>query len=400
MYNIRILYILLSLVGHQAVKLAFYTSALTIFFRRFCRANSLTRTKDAQQDVIELGQKRQEELIHALKAVHVSRSKSIFLKDSLTTKDEKVIFCELSEVQKRIYTNILMIPDYILLHTSSAPCDCGVNRAFFSNYKKLEGRRNEQIQYYRMHKDDIVSRKKCCHAAPWAPEGKPNIDPDAVLWRAQHFNDELCEKCPTCTFLPALQKLYKVSSHPSLLQVEKRPDACAEGSKERADIEKKLEFARVALTPAILEMLPGNSYYRRDCIMNDHLSLSGKMRVLDFCLEMFKSNDRVLLFSHSTTTLNLIEQYVKARGHSYLRLDGSTPTKSRQALIDKFQNDSMIFLFLISTKAGGLGLNLTAANKVIIFDVSWNPSYDAQAQDRAFRQVVCIFYALIVSPGH
>lgn len=68
-----------------------------------------------------------------------------------------------------------------------------------------------------------------------------------------------------------------------------------------------------------------------------------------------------------------------------MRLDGSTQTKKRQSLIDKFQEDDEIFLFLISTKAGGMGLNLTAANKVIIFDVDWNPSLDEQAQDRAYR---------------
>jgi len=83
--------------------------------------------------------------------------------------------------------------------------------------------------------------------------------------------------------------------------------------------------------------------------------------------------------------LDLIENCVKARGYKFLRLDGSTSTKKRQTLVDNFQKDDSYKAFLISTKAGGLGLNLTAANKVIIFDVNWNPSYDEQAQDRAFR---------------
>ena len=92
-----------------------------------------------------------------------------------------------------------------------------------------------------------------------------------------------------------------------------------------------------------------------------------------------------MIFSYSTKTLDLIENCVKAHGYRFLRLDGSTSTRKRQALVDKFQNDDSFKAFLISTKAGGLGLNLTAANKVIIFDVNWNPSYDEQAQDRAFR---------------
>lgn len=92
-----------------------------------------------------------------------------------------------------------------------------------------------------------------------------------------------------------------------------------------------------------------------------------------------------MIFSYSTKTLDLIENCVKAHGYRFLRLDGSTNTRKRQTLVDKFQNDDSYKAFLISTKAGGLGLNLTAANKVIIFDVNWNPSYDEQAQDRAFR---------------
>ena len=110
------------------------------------------------------------------------------------------------------------------------------------------------------------------------------------------------------------------------------------------------------------------------------------IQIIDYCLHKFNQrSDRVLIFSYSTKTLDLIENCVKARGYKFLRLDGSTSTRKRQTLVDKFQNDDSYKAFLISTKAGGLGLNLTAANKVIIFDVNWNPSYDEQAQDRAFR---------------
>ena len=72
-----------------------------------------------------------------------------------------------------------------------------------------------------------------------------------------------------------------------------------------------------------------------------------------------KRGDRCLLFSLSTRTLDIIEKFVQSVGYNYLKLDGSTPTAKRQGLVDKFQNDNSIFLFLISTKAGGMGLNLT-----------------------------------------
>jgi len=326
----------------------------------------------------------------------LSRKKKDYLKGSLTEKDEKVVFCELTDVQKEIYRNIMSLPDYFLLRMANTPCDCGVNKAFFVNYQSLKTKK-ERLEYQRRHKKEIVPRKDCCYKIPWnslrGQPGEPDIDPKAAIWKAQHPNDEPCINaqsgkigCPTCILLPALQKLYKVSSHASLIQADKRPDKC-DSESDRSKMEKKLAFAKVAITPEILERIPGMTYFREDnSIMDDHLRLSGKMQVLDSCLEIFnRRNDRALIFSHSTATLDMIQNYVMAKGYSFLRLDGSTITRRRQVLIDKFQRDKSIFLFLISTKAGGLGINLTAANKVIVYDVSWNPSYDEQAQDRAFR---------------
>uniref|UniRef100_A0A7S1BD22 Helicase C-terminal domain-containing protein n=1 Tax=Corethron hystrix TaxID=216773 RepID=A0A7S1BD22_9STRA len=119
--------------------------------------------------------------------------------------------------------------------------------------------------------------------------------------------------------------------------------------------------------------------------MDDHPRLSGKMAALARVLRRFyRERGRVLVFSSSTTTLGLIESYVRMN-YEYLRMDGSTPTGTRQALVDEYQTNERKFCFLISTKAGGLGLNLTAANKVVIYDVSWNPTSDEQAQDRSYR---------------
>jgi len=76
---------------------------------------------------------------------------------------------------------------------------------------------------------------------------------------------------------------------------------------------------------------------------------------------------------------------VESQGFDYRRLDGSTPSEQRTHLVNEFNNDEGIFIFLISTKAGGLGLNITGANTVVVFDPTWNPSHDSQAQDRAYR---------------
>jgi SNF2 family DNA or RNA helicase len=111
--------------------------------------------------------------------------------------------------------------------------------------------------------------------------------------------------------------------------------------------------------------------------IDDHFALSGKMKVLhDLLTTIKRQRGRVLLFSFSTQTLDRIENYVKTRGHDYLRMDGSTGQKECQKMLSKFKSDDDVFVFLLSTKAMGLGLNITEANNVIIFDVDWNPSAD------------------------
>ena len=76
--------------------------------------------------------------------------------------------------------------------------------------------------------------------------------------------------------------------------------------------------------------------------------------------------------------LDVMEKYLKIRGHRYMRLDGQTPVQERQHMIDKFNKDEDIFIFILSTRAGGLGINLTAANTVILHDLDFNPYNDKQ----------------------
>lgn len=88
----------------------------------------------------------------------------------------------------------------------------------------------------------------------------------------------------------------------------------------------------------------------------------------------------MLVFSQWTRILDLLEVLLEDIGLTYLRLDGSTPVKVRQELIDTFNQDTSIPVFLLSTKAGGLGINLTAADTVILHDLDFNPENDKQAE--------------------
>lgn len=113
---------------------------------------------------------------------------------------------------------------------------------------------------------------------------------------------------------------------------------------------------------------------------------SSKFRELDRLLPQLKQNGhRTLIFSQFTMMLDIMEKYLEIRGYKYLRFDGSTAVVDRQEIIDEFTENEDIFIFLLSTKAGGLGINLIAADTVIIHDIDFNPYNDKQAEDRVHR---------------
>ncbi|KAG7036308.1 Protein CHROMATIN REMODELING 8, partial [Cucurbita argyrosperma subsp. argyrosperma] len=113
---------------------------------------------------------------------------------------------------------------------------------------------------------------------------------------------------------------------------------------------------------------------------------SGKMKVVEQVLKVWKEQGhRVLLFTQTQQMLDILERFLVGGSYTYRRMDGGTPVKQRMALIDEFNNSSEVFIFILTTKVGGLGTNLTGANRVIIFDPDWNPSTDMQARERAWR---------------
>ncbi|ONI28478.1 hypothetical protein PRUPE_1G143200 [Prunus persica] len=117
------------------------------------------------------------------------------------------------------------------------------------------------------------------------------------------------------------------------------------------------------------------------------IRLCGKLEMLDRLLPKLKATDhRVLFFSTMTRLLDVMEEYLNGKQYRYLRLDGHTSGGDRGTLIDMFNKpDSPFFIFLLSIRAGGVGVNLQAADTVIIFDTDWNPQVDLQAQARAHR---------------
>ena len=131
--------------------------------------------------------------------------------------------------------------------------------------------------------------------------------------------------------------------------------------------------------------IPGAAQYELDDATI--VEQCGKFALLDNILPKLKATGhRVLIFNQMTKTMNVLEDYFRLRDYKFLRLDGTTATEDRSEALKQYNAvDSDYFIFILSTKAGGLGLNLQSADTVILFDSDWNPQNDLQAQARAHR---------------
>ena len=152
------------------------------------------------------------------------------------------------------------------------------------------------------------------------------------------------------------------------------------------------------LTSALLASIPS------DLILTNQGST--KLRALDQLLYTLKTTttEKIVLVSNYTSTLEILEALLTSLSYPYLRLDGSTPSAKRQTFVDDFNRSpaSQCFAFLLSAKAGGVGLNLIGASRLVLFDVDWNPATDLQAMARIHRdgqKRPCIIYRFLMAGG-
>lgn len=280
---------------------------------------------DATKGELATAREKQAKLNKLKKAWMIRRTKDKVISSQLPTKTDQVVFCGLSEFQKSVFSALISHPDTKLVLRAWERCPCGKKSV----------------------------RSKCCFSQEVGTGGQ---GVQSLLLQIIHI------------FLKAANHaaLLLPKSTKSTVQSSLGTDICTEAFKDHP------------------EML--TSDFRNKFLELSDARFSGKMQVLTGLLETLeKERAKVLLFSHSTTLLNILESFISSRGYSHTRLDGSTRPEIRQQLVREFNSDPDIFIFLISTKAGGLGLNITGANTVIIFDPNWNPSHDLQAQDRAYR---------------
>ncbi|CAI4215286.1 unnamed protein product [Parascedosporium putredinis] len=183
-----------------------------------------------------------------------------------------------------------------------------------------------------------------------------------------------CDCAWQSKIFPCMMALQKMSNHVTLMV----PSSLDLADKQASEL-KMLQLA----LPDTWRTL----YEKRDSMVNlANPEFCGKWKILKKLLRFWHGNgDKVLVFSHSVKLLRILQYLFSNTSYSVSYLDGSLSYDERQRVVDDFNSDPSQFVFLISTKAGGVGLNITSANKVVIIDPHWNPSYDLQAQDRAYR---------------
>ncbi|XP_073151388.1 switch 2 [Henckelia pumila] len=293
----------------------------------------------APQRFVRIADERKQHLVSVLQKYMLRRTKDETIGHLMMGKEDNVVFCAMSEIQKRVYQRTLQLPDIQCLINKDLPCGCG------SPLKQAE----------------------CC---------KRTV-PNGLVWPYLHRdNPDGCDSCPFCLVLPCLVKLQQISNHLELI----KPNSKDEQDKQRKDT----EFASTVFGTDV--NLVGGSAQNDSFMGLSDVKHCGKMRALERLMHSWVSRgDKILLFSYSVRMLDVLEKFIIRKGYTFSRLDGSTPTSLRQSLVDNFNSSPSKQVFLISTRAGGLGLNLVSANRVVIFDPNWNPAQDLQAQDRSFR---------------
>ncbi|XP_062985493.1 DNA excision repair protein ERCC-6-like 2 [Elgaria multicarinata webbii] len=271
------------------------------------------------------GRKSMQRLAQKMSGYFLRRTKAL-INDQLPKKEDRMIYCSLTEFQRAVYKAVLETEDVDLVLRARESCSCNSGN----------------------------KRKNCCY--------KTNAHGETM--KALYFS--------------YLAVLRKIANHAALLQTDS------------ASKQQEAHITRVC--SQVFSKFPDFAQLSKDAAFEtiSDPKYSGKMKVLQKLFNHFRKNkDKVLLFSFSTKLLDVLEQYCMASGLDYRRLDGNTKAEDRVKIVKEFNSMEEVNICLVSTMAGGLGLNFVGANIVILFDPTWNPANDLQAIDRAYRIGQC-----------
>uniref|UniRef100_A0A2N9HD90 Chromatin-remodeling ATPase INO80 n=2 Tax=Fagus sylvatica TaxID=28930 RepID=A0A2N9HD90_FAGSY len=227
------------------------------------------------------------------------------------------------------------------------------------------------------HQDRFLSNSRPLHSAyTFIPRSR--APPIGAHCSDRNFAYKMSEELHD----PWVKRLFVGFARTSEHNGPRKPDCPPHHLIQEIDSELPVSQPALELTYKIFGSSPPMRSFDPAKLLTD----SGKLQTLDILLKRLRAaNHRVLLFAQMTKMLNILEDYMNYRKYRYLRLDGSSTITDRRDMVRDFQHRSDIFVFLLSTRAGGLGINLTAADTVIFYESDWNPTLDLQAMDRAHR---------------
>jgi len=197
---------------------------------------------------------------------------------------------------------------------------------------------------------------------------------------------EKIEQVVWCDLTPAQAKLYRDTQESSERQLlDLAATGASEGRLQFAALTQLLRLRQICCDPRLIQKSTNEDSASGPAPSAKPIASAKLEAFTELLAEAIDDGHRVLVFSQFTSLLTLLREELAAQDIAHCYLDGSMPTRARQAEVDRFQSDASVPLFLLSLKAGGTGLNLTAADTVIHFDPWWNPASEAQATDRAHR---------------
>ncbi|CAH1990511.1 unnamed protein product [Acanthoscelides obtectus] len=292
--------------------------------------------------------------IHQILKPFVLRRLKKDVLDDLVPKKEVLVYCNMTDEQATLYESVIEKSIMLLLK----------KREEEDIYEPSRKRRCTQDRKYYNIMENIDESYEFDLDYNTSPYGTPRETPERSISgsdssvlstpsssRSTFSNDQI-KYVDKLTMTRPLSMLMKITDHPYLVRIPLDPN------------------------------------YKQKTMLIDEgvVRNSGKMIVLDQMLAKLKQKGhKVLIFSTLCMMLDIIEDYLIMRDYKYCRLDGTRSLSDRGENVDAFNSDPSVFVFLLSTRAGGLGLNLTAADTVIFFDRDWNPQVDIQAQDRCHR---------------
>jgi len=346
------------------------------FAKRYEHAITAGRAAGAAPPVQAAGRRAVVRLRNRLLARFMLRRDKALIEDRLFGKDDHVFSMRMAPggVQANAYRRFLTMYDVELLRRGKEPCDCGSGRG----------------------------RGSCCYTHPSAPEELARSPLWVTLHNAKH-GGRACDACPYCITFLAVGSAMRLADHVLLLR-PKAEDTPEGQARDRA--------LCAYLFPGIPHLNPPPAHdgggahddggggggggggghvvagapSHGDFLYQTDKAYCAKMRSVSFLLDRFRRDKhKTIIFSEKVRLLDCLANFLTGQQYKFLTLTGRVKTESRQELVNKFNTDPTVLVLLMSTKAGGVGLSVTAASRVILFDISWNPSHDLQAQDRAYR---------------